>query len=216
MHVFSQAQSEPARLSMAVLGDSLAYGLGASKEEHGLAQRIFAQLRAERPGSTFANFAVPHSTMGDVLRHQVPQLHRTQADIVLLVAGANDLRYTRDAFVFARRFRHLLAAVHDAAPNAAVVAGGMPDVAQTIAVPPLLKPAIARLCARLNDSMRKIVAQYDDCFFDLFAYTNAPLQAHALYLCDDGYHPNDFGYREISERAYAAIAPRLTAIFSGE
>ncbi len=201
---------------MAVLGDSLAYGLGASREEHGLAQRIFAQLRVDRPGSTFANFAVPHSTMGDVLRHQVPQLHRTQTDIVLLIAGANDLRYTRDTFVFARRFRHLLAAVHEAAPQAAVIAGGMPDVAQTIAVPALLKPAIARLCSRLNEGMRKIVAEFDDCFFDLFAYTNAPLRAHTAYLCDDGYHPNDFGYGEISERAYAAIAPRLSAIFSIE
>ncbi len=216
MHVFSQAQPGLARLSMAVLGDSLAYGLGATKEEHGLAQRIFAQLRAERPGSTFANFSVPHSTMGDVLRHQVPQLIGTQAHVVLLIAGANDLRYTRDTFVFARRFRHLLAAVHDAAPQAAVIAGGMPDVAQTIAVPPLLKPAIARLCSRLNQSMRKIVAQSNDCFFDLFTYTNAPLRAHGLYLCDDGYHPNDFGYGEISERAYAEIAPRLSALFASE
>lgn len=216
MHVSSQPQTVPARLSMVVLGDSLAYGLGASKEEHGLAQRIFAALRGERPGSTFANYSVPHSTMGDVLRHQVPQLRRAQADIVLLIAGANDLRYSRNPFVFARRFRALLDAVYAAAPQAMIVAGGMPDVAQTIAVPPLLKPAIARLCSRLNESMRKIVEEHDHCFFDLFAYTNAPLQTGIVYLCDDGYHPNDVGYAEISERAYSAIAPRLSALFAAE
>ena len=197
---------------MVVLGDSLASGYGASVHENGLSHRIFTQLRAERPGSTYSNFAVPHSTMGDVLRHQVPKLHGAQANLVLLIAGANDLRYTRDTFVFARRFRHLLHSVHDAAPQAIVIAGGMPDVTQTIGVPALLKAPILRVCARLNETMRRIVNARNDCFVDLFAYTNAPLQAAHLYLCDDGYHPNDFGYAEISERAYPAIAEKLAAI----
>ncbi len=199
---------------MVVLGDSLAYGLGASGQEGGLAHRIFARLRAGRPSSTLSNFAVPHSTMGDVLRHQVPQLRRAQADVILLIAGANDLRYTRDAIVFARRFRHLLQAVHDAAPQAAVIAGGMPDVTQTDGVPLLLKPAVARLCARLNERMRRIVDEYDDCFVDMFAFTNAPLRADVMYLCDDRYHPNDVGYAEISERAFPAIAQKLAAFFA--
>jgi|SRR5579884_482340 len=213
MHQVSEALSRPARLAMVVLGDSLASGFGASAHENGLAHRIFSQLRIERPESTYANLAVPHSTMGDVLRHQVPQLHGLQADVVLLIAGANDLRYTRDTFVFARRFRHLLQAVHDAAPDALVIAGGMPDVTQTVGVPPLLRPAILRICARLNETMRRIIAERDDCFVDLFKFTNAPLQAASSYLCEDGYHPNDFGYAEISERAFPAIAEKLSALF---
>jgi lysophospholipase L1-like esterase len=213
MHQVSEALSIPARLAMVVLGDSLASGFGASVHENGLAHRIFTQLRAERPSSTYANLAVPHSTMGDVLRHQLPQLHGLQADVVLLIAGANDLRYTRDTFIFARRFRHLLKCVHEAAPDALVAAGGMPDVTQTIGVPPLLKPAILRICMRLNETMRRIVCEYGDCFVDLFKFTNAPLQSAHLYLCEDGYHPNDFGYAEISERAYPAIAEKLAAIF---
>jgi lysophospholipase L1-like esterase len=147
--------------------------------------------------------------MGDVLRHQIPKLHGTQADLVLLIAGANDLRYTLDRFVFARRFRALLDAVHKYAPQASVIVGGMPDVTQTIGVPQLLKPAIVRLCSRLNETMRSIAAEYGDCFLDMFAFTNAPLCAGAAYLCEDGYHPNDFGYAEISERAYAVISQKL-------
>jgi lysophospholipase L1-like esterase len=209
MHQVTEALSQPARLSMVVLGDSLAFGYGASQEEYGLAQRIFAQIRAAKPASTYANHAVPHSTMGDVLRHQIPKLHGTQADLVLLIAGANDLRYTLDRFVFARRFRALLDAVHKYAPQASVIVGGMPDVTQTIGVPQLLKPAIVRLCSRLNETMRSIAAEYGDCFLDMFAFTNAPLCAGAVYLCEDGYHPNDFGYAEISERAYAVISQKL-------
>ncbi len=151
--------------------------------------------------------------MGDVLRHQVPKLRGMQADVIVLIAGANDLRYTRDSFVFARRFRHLLHAIHQAAPHAVVIVGGMPDVTQTVGVPPLLKPAVLRLCMRLNAAMRRIAESYDDCFLDLFTFTNAPLRSDAAYLCEDGYHPNDFGYEEISDRAFPAIAARISAMF---
>jgi lysophospholipase L1-like esterase len=205
MHAFSQPLRQPQPVAMAVLGDSLACGLGATREEAGLAQLLHAQLRAERPGSTLYSFGVPHATMGDVLRHQVPRLHGLDADVVLLIAGANDLRYTRDALAIARRFRSLLEAIRLAVPRAQIVAGGMPDVTQTIAVPRVLKPAIQRLCARLNERMREITRAGGDGFMDMFEFTSAPLCSDADYLCEDGFHPNDFGYAEIARRAYPAI-----------
>lgn len=214
MHAYSQPLRQPQPLAMAVLGDSLAYGLGATRLEAGLAHALHAQLRAEYPASTLANFAVPHATMGDVLRHQVPLLHRHAADIVLVIAGANDLRYTRDVIVIMRRYRTLLQAIHDAAPSAEVVAGGMPDVTQTIGVPRLLKPPIQRLCERLNERMRRIALANGDGFVDMFAYTNAPLCEGAEYLCDDGFHPNDFGYAEIAQRAYPEIAAAAQRLVS--
>jgi lysophospholipase L1-like esterase len=191
---------------MAVLGDSLAFGLGASTVEQGLAHLLHARLRANRPASTLFTFAVPHSTMGDVLRHQVPQLRGLRVDLVLLIAGANDLRYTRDVLVVTRRFRTLLEAIHDAAPQAEVVAGGMPDVTQTIGVPRFLKAPVQRLCARLNERMRQVVNERGDSFLDMYEFTSAPLCGDAEYLCADGFHPNDFGYAEIAQRAYPTLA----------
>jgi lysophospholipase L1-like esterase len=197
---------------MAVLGDSLAFGLGASAVDLGLAHLLHARLRANRPASTLFTFAVPHSTMGDVLRHQVPQLRGLRVDLVLVIAGANDLRYTRDVLVVTRRLRSLLEAIHQAAPDAEVVAGGMPDVTQTIGVPRLLKAPVQRLCARLNERMRQIVNERGDGFLDMYEYTNAPLCDDADYLCDDGFHPNDFGYAEIAQRAYPTLAAAVERI----
>jgi len=214
MHAFPQPLGQPDPLSMAVLGDSLAYGLGASTTEAGLAHLLHAQLRAQRPGSALFSFAVPHSTMGDVLRHQVPQLHGVRTNVVLVIAGANDLRYTRDVVVILRRFRNLLDAIHDAAPDAQLIAGGMPDVTQTVGVPRLLKAPIQRLCERLNERMRRIAISRGDGFLDMFAFTNAPLCAGAEYLCEDGYHPNDFGYAEIAQRAFPEIAAAVERLLS--
>ncbi len=214
MHALTQPLGQPAPLSMAVLGDSLAYGLGASSRESGLAHLLHAQLRANRPASTLFTFAVPHSTMGDVLRHQVSQMHGLSVDLVMVIAGANDLRYTRDVLVIARRFRNLLEAIHEAAPQAQVVAGGMPDVTQTIGVPRLLKTPVQRLCERLNHRMRQIAISAGDGFIDMFEFTSAPLCAGAEYLCEDGFHPNDFGYAEIAQRAYPALAAAVERLFS--
>jgi lysophospholipase L1-like esterase len=214
MHAIPQPLGQPAPLAMAVLGDSLACGLGASAPERGLIHCLHAQLRAERPASTLFNFAIPHSTMGDVLYKQVPKLRTLTPDLVLLIAGANDLRYTRDVLVIVRRFQNLLDAIHHAAPGAQVIAGGMPDVTRTIAVPRLLKPPVQRLCDRLNERMRGIALARGDGFIDLFAFTAAPLCAGVEYLCEDGYHPNDFGHAEIAERAYPAIATIVQRAFS--
>jgi lysophospholipase L1-like esterase len=210
MHAFREPLEQTAPVAMAVLGDSLAYGMGATRVENGLSHLIFTQVRAARPGRTYANYGVPHSTMGDVLRHQIPLLHRWNAGFVLLIAGANDLRFTHDAAVIVRRFRKLLESVHEAAPRAIVVAGGMPDVTQTIGVPAYLKLVAARLCRRVNDAMRNMVAEYDDDFFDLYEFTRAPLRADVPYLCNDGYHPGDFGHAEIAQRAYPAVMHALT------
>ena len=210
MHAFRQPLEQTAPVTMAVLGDSLAYGLGATSVENGLSHLIFAQVREVRPGSTYANYGVPHSTMGDVLRHQIPQLHRSNASLVLLIAGANDLRFTHDAAVIMRRFRKLLESVHEVAPRAIVVAGGIPDVTKTIAVPQYLKPIAARLCRRLNEAMKNVIAEHDDDFFDLYEYTRAPLRPDIEYLSDDGYHPTDFGHAEIAQRTYPAVLRALT------
>lgn len=212
MQAFREPFNHPAPVSMAILGDSLAYGLGATCAENGLAHLLFRQMREVRPGSTFSNYGIPHSTMGDVLRHQVPQLARASASMVLLIAGANDMRFTRDVALIERRFRRLLESVHAAAPVAVIVAAGMPDITKTAGVPPLLKAAAARVCRRINDAMRRVIGELDDEFLDLFEYTSSPLFPDREYLCRDGYHPGDFGYAEIAERAYPTIERALTRL----
>lgn len=214
MHAFSQPLPQPAPLAMAVLGDSLAYGLGATTLEAGLAHQLHAQLRAERPACSLFTYAVPHSTMGDVLRHQVPQLRTVSVDVVLVIAGANDLRYTRDVLVIARRFGALLEAIASVAPGAQIVAGGMPDVTRTVAVPRLLKAPVQRLCGRLNERMRHIARSSGHGFVDMFAFTSTPLCDGIEYLCGDGFHPNDFGYAEIAKRAYPEIAAAVQRVLS--
>jgi lysophospholipase L1-like esterase len=60
--------------------------------------------------------------------------------------------------------------------------------------------------------MRQIVNERGDGFLDMYEYTNAPLCDDADYLCDDGFHPNDFGYAEIAQRAYPTLAAAVERI----
>ena len=212
MQAFTHPLSAPDPIRMVVIGDSLAAGLGASGPENGIAYLLFDRVRKQRLGSTYVNFAVPHATMGDVLRVQVPKLSRLGAGLVLLIAGANDLRHTTDGEVVMRRFVRLLDAAHEAAPGAAFLVGGMPDVSQTVGVPAYLKAVAARLCRKVNERMRIEVQRRDDAFLDLFRFTHAPLCLGASYLCEDGYHPCDFGYHEIASRGMDALDLALTRL----
>jgi hypothetical protein len=59
--------------------------------------------------------------------------------------------------------------------------------------------------------MRRITQELEDEFIDMFAFTNAPLRPHLQYMCDDGYHPCDFGHAEIADRAYPALLRAITS-----
>jgi len=55
---------------MVVLGDSLAYGTGASSRKNGYAYRVFDHVRRDNPQSTYANFSAPGRDVG--LRPTLP------------------------------------------------------------------------------------------------------------------------------------------------
>ncbi len=196
---------------MAVVGDSLAYGTGAGSTQAGFAYRVFAAIEKTHPGSTYVNFAVPGSRVADVTAFQSRRLRETNPNLVLVVAGANDLLQTRDASQFAEKYARMIDTLRSSAPHATIVAAGMPDVSRTLHVPEFAKPATSALCASLNAEMRRIAAQRGAHFLDLYTLTNAGEPSHRQYLSSDGFHPSAAGYAEIAKAVYpvieAAISP---------
>jgi len=89
---------------MVVLGDSLAYGTGASSRKNGYAYRVFDHVRRHNPQSTYANFSAPGETSVYVLRYQIPKFRHESATLVLLTAGANDAFVYRDVAKFAKDY----------------------------------------------------------------------------------------------------------------
>jgi lysophospholipase L1-like esterase len=95
---------------IAALGDSLAFGTGASSPQKAFIFRAFEMLRAGRPASEIDNFAMGGSTARDVLRLQAPRLRSTRFHVIVICVGGNDVVRRVPSGDFARTYGQLLTA----------------------------------------------------------------------------------------------------------
>ncbi len=197
----------PAPLRIAVLGDSLALGTGATDPANSLTFRIYRALAAGRPGSEITNFAIGGTRASDVRRLEVGSLDPHATDLVLLVVGGNDVVRRTPAVAFAREYRALLAAIRTRAPRATVVAFGVPDVARS----PLFADSRAKteaLSRTDDDTVRRVAAANGAAFVDLFAYTNREAMSPEFFSSDD-FHPSDGGYARLTAFALPVVTRAL-------
>jgi len=191
------------------LGDSLAFGTGASSPEHAFIFRAYERLRDRRPASEIANFAMGGSTARDVLRLQVPRLAGARFDIVVICVGGNDVVHRVDPATFAQTYTRLLAAVRRVQPAARIVCCGVPNVGISPLFAGLDHAAVTQLARADDDAVRAAAHARADGFVDLFAVTSAaggggPRGGGAAHS-DDRFHPGDAGYAQMAD----ALAPAL-------
>jgi lysophospholipase L1-like esterase len=197
----------PAPLRIVVLGDSLALGTGATDPANGLTFRIYRALAAGRPGSEITNFAIGGTRASDVRRLEVGSLDPHATDLVLLIAGGNDVVRRTPPVAFERAYRGLLAAIRARVPRATVVAFGVPDVARS----PLFADSRAKTEAlsRADDAaVKRAAADGGAAFVDLFDYTSRDA-ASAEFFSSDDFHPSDAGYARLAEFALPRVAGAL-------
>ncbi len=186
------ATTDRRALRIAVLGDSLALGTGASRADGGFVFRAFRALLAERSGSRIDNVAIGGATVDDVARLEVARLAGARYDIAIVCAGANDVVRATPAPAFATAYRLLLARLARVAPAAQIVCCGVPDVS----ISPLFanERDTIRAASLANDrAVRAAAREAGASFVDLFAASHAMRDADR-FLGRDRFHPSDAGY----------------------
>ncbi len=194
-------------VQLAVLGDSLAFGTGAGDTSGGFAFRIYRAIDARRPGSEITNVAIGGSTAADVTRLQVSRLRDRQFDVVIVCVGGNDVVRGVPPALFARDYRELIAAIRMAAPRAALVAIGVPDVS----VSPLFADhaaSIHRLAATDDRAARDAVTQGGGRYVDLFSLTRQA-RTSTSFFSQDRFHPSDVGHERIAAAALPVVETAL-------
>jgi lysophospholipase L1-like esterase len=194
-------------VQLAVLGDSLAFGTGAGDTAGGFAFRLYRAIEVARPGSEITNVAIGGSTAADVLRLQVARLRERRFDLVLLCVGGNDVVHGIPTADFARSYGRLVSAIRAAAPGAAFVAVGVPDVS----ISPLFADhagAVRRLAEADDRAARRAVTGAGGSYVDLYSLTR---QAHdaAGFLSQDRFHPSDEGHAKIAAKALPIVEAAL-------
>lgn len=179
-------------IRIAVLGDSLALGTGASRADGGFIFRAFRELLRRRPGSRLDDMAIGGATVADVQRLETPRLAGTRYDIVIVCVGSNDVVRRTPSADFARMYVDLLERVRARAPGARLVCCGIPDVG----ISPIFaaeRAAVAAASARNDRSVRAAASAAGAAFVDLYIATHAHRDAARL-LGRDRFHPSDHGY----------------------
>lgn len=187
------------------LGDSLAFGTGASAPRNGFIFQAYLRVLERRPGSRIDDYAIPGSVAADVLRVQVPRLAHARADAVVICAGGNDVVHRNTPAAFAATYARLIARVRALQPRAAIVCCGVPDVGLS----PLFTGAdhdeVAGLSRTDDAAVRAVARRFRAAFADLYAVTTRSHGSVNRFLSDDRFHPSDAGHAALA----AVLAPVL-------
>ena len=191
-------------IKFAVLGDSIAYGQGATRPADTIGSRLVAELTAAGRPAELRVLAVPRSR-SDALAGQVAQARRWGSTLALIIVGANDLTH----FVPApQAVAALVAAVRAlrAAGNAVVVLPA-PDLSVVPWVPEQFRTMVQGASAAFGSAQTQAAQSAGALVADLdHSVARAFARDPSLFSADQ-FHPSSAGYALIA----AALTPAVLA-----
>ncbi len=193
---------------IAVLGDSVAAGLGADDAADtvaGVLARGVGGLTA-RP-VLITNHAVVGARSAD-LERQVTRCLSARPHVAVIIIGANDVTHLTPRRIAARHLDTALARLADA--GVAVVVGTCPDLGTVRPVGPPLRWVARELSRALAAEQRRVARQNGAATVNLYDRLGPEFIANADALfANDRFHPSGLGYRRIGA---ALLPPVLVAL----
>lgn len=204
-----RGDAPPVRL--AVLGDSTAAGVGATSEARSLPVQVAVRV-ADATGRRVrvVGYGVSGARTDTVRRLQVPRLAGRRFDVVLVVAGANDVTHATPPWVLRRRTIALLDALARTHPDAGLVLAGIPEFAT---VPAFAQPlrALAGAYADVLRGVQHDVARARDGvgYVDLAREAGPRFVGRPASMSPDGFHPAALGYGFWADALAPAVVDAL-------
>jgi lysophospholipase L1-like esterase len=180
------------RLRYVILGDSTAVGVGGDYEQGiavGSARHLAAHGKVE-----LINTGVSGARIHDVLVEQLPRVDVTDADVVLLDVGANDVIRMTFSRSFDRDFGRVVSAIRARNRDVKIVVTGSADMGSPPRIPHLLRPLATFRTRRLNAIVRRHVEREHLTFAAIAERTGPLFRRDPTLFSEDRFHPNDRGY----------------------
>jgi lysophospholipase L1-like esterase len=179
-------------VSILVLGDSTAAGVGADSQEDALPGNLARRLSAEwERGATWRAIGENGATSGDIVRRYLGEASEQSYDLVFLTVGANDALKLRSRAAFKRSFRRIIRRLRSVSPQALILVSSFPGFAQFSALPNPLRWALQLHSRSLEDVARRFVASEPGVLMSPPAPKYTP-----GFFASDRFHPSPQGYRD--------------------
>jgi lysophospholipase L1-like esterase len=186
-------------VSILVLGDSTAAGVGAATQDEALPGNLARTLAsAWERGATWRAIGENGATSRDIVRRYLAAASDRSYDIVFVTIGANDALGLRSRGAFRRDFRTILRRIRSVSPKALILVSCLPGFAQFDALPNPLRWALGLHADSLESVARSFVRGEPGVLMSAPAPVYEP-----GFFASDRFHPSSQGYREWVEFALA-------------
>lgn len=197
---YTTAGDEPA-LRLAVLGDSLVEGVGASDAEHSLPGQI-AEKVADETGR--AVHVTGFGVSGDVTHgvfDQLDQIGPDRFDVIVIEVGSNDVTHRTRRKPLERNTRMMLTRAQELAPLVVLGSAGRLDS-------PIFQRGLRQLIIHRATQMRevqgRVARELDVPFMNVADDVSPEYESTKGSDSRDRFHPSDIGY-EIWARPLAKL-----------
>jgi lysophospholipase L1-like esterase len=182
----------PDPVSILVLGDSTAAGVGAETQEDALPGHLARRLAAEwERGATWRAIGENGATSEDIVRRYLGDATGQQYDLVFVSIGANDALKLRSRAAFRRSFRRIIRRLRSVSPKALILVSSLPGFGQFSALPNPLRWSLQLHARSLEEVARRFVASEPGVLMSPPAPKYTP-----GFFASDRFHPSAQGYRD--------------------
>lgn len=188
---------------MAVLGDSIAWGQGATRDRHRLGPRLADGLAAQGLEVEIANFARPGARSSS-LGEQVTAALGWSPALAVVVIGANDLTHREPVAAALHALASAIRRLREL--DVQVVVAPAPDLSAVPHVPVFLREAVRMASASLRAQQSAVVLQEGGHVADCDERASRAFASDPSLFSADRFHPSDAGYAVIAD----AILPALS------
>ena len=189
-------------LRLAILGDSIAYGIGASRPADTLAARLTAGLSAVGLAAESRVFAVSGARSADLAR-QAGSAAPWRPGVAVIVIGANDLTRLTPPEQAAGQLGAAVRVLREA--GAAVVVAPAPDLSVVPYVPPAMRELVRTASRVLREAQSRAVTAAGGVIADPQGAVSASFAADPALFSADRFHPSSAGYARIAQALVPAV-----------
>lgn len=195
-------------IRLAMLGDSIAAGRGASRRTDTAGALLAHRLRDEGTAVTTRVFAVP-GARSEALSDQARRAAGWRPTVAVIIIGANDLLHHTHAGRAARLLGDAVRVLHEVGTE--VVVAPAPDLSALPDTPAGLVPVLRSASMLLRDSQVIAARAAGAHVADRDHATARAFAADRSLFCADRFHPSSAGYAVIADALHPVVVAALAA-----
>jgi len=199
-------------MRLAVLGDSIAWGQGATRERDRLSWRLVDGLASRGYDAEARVFAVPGATSSGLVS-QVGQALSWRPELAVVVIGANDLTHLLPVEVAAQALGDAVRRLRGGGTE--VVVAPAPDLSAVPHVPVFLREAVRAAGHLLREHQVLVVNAEGGRIADPDQRASRAFATDPSLFSSDRFHPSSAGYAVIADSLLPALMDAAQGIETG-